>query len=250
MIDMHSHILPGIDDGSDSIQTSLDMLYESRNQGIQTVVATSHCYIKTEEDITAFLEKREKSYNLLMEAIDKEKEELPKIVLGCEVHLDRNISKFENLEKLCIDGTDYILLEMPYGHWNSSLYDAIYSMTLRKMRPVMAHIERFFTHRDDFPNLQELGVVCQVNAESFILPGMGGVINYLVKNRMIQLVGSDMHNTDRRPQRLLPAYKRIERLYGMECVDYLLKNSHMILENRYIKYFDFKKKNIFSRLVK
>ena len=143
MVDIHSHILPGIDDGSESVEMSIQMLRDSMAQGVDTVISTSHCYLREESDIDAFLEKRQKSYDILTKAVQKEKNPLPKIRLGAEVRIDNDVSRFKNLEKLCIEGTNYILIEMSYSKWHQSVYDALYSMTLKNMRPVMAHIERF-----------------------------------------------------------------------------------------------------------
>lgn len=245
---MHSHVLPGVDDGANSVATSLEMLRESWRQGVETVIATSHCYVKKESDINKFIKKRNESYNILMDAIQKQKDEFPDIRLGCEVHLERDISKYEALEKLCISGTNYILIEMPYMHWNTYLYDALYYMTLRGLRPIMAHIERFYNHVNDFSNLTDLDLIYQINAESFLNPNIKKTIPYFFKNRMVHLIGSDMHNMDTRRPRILEAYQKIEYLYGCECVDYLIKNSRMILDNRYLDFFQFKKKNILKRL--
>ena len=238
-----------MDDGSDSVETSIAMLRESWNQGVETVVATSHCHVKQESDIRDFIKKRSDRYKLLMEAVTKIKDPMPDIRLGCEVHLDRDISKYEGLEELAIEGTDYILIEMPYSIWNTYLYDALYSMTLRKLRPIMAHIERFYTHVDEFSNFADLDLIYQINAESFLNTNTRKILPYFFKNNMVQLIGSDTHNTGSRPQRILEAYKKIETMYGSDCVDYLIKNSRMILDNKYIDFYNFKKNNIFKRLV-
>ena len=217
---------------------------------IKKIVATSHCRIKKESDIGVFLEKRKNSYNTLMEAIDKLSEPMPEIRLGGEVLLERDIGNFDRLEELCIEGTDYILIEMPYTMWHEILYDSLYAMTLRKIRPIMAHIERFYVHKDDFNNLLDIDLIYQVNAESFIKKGMRNVIDYFIKNQMVHLVGSDMHNMDTRPQLIPDSYHCIEKTYGPECVDYLIKNSKIVLDNQYIQFFDFKKRSFFDKLFK
>lgn len=249
LIDMHTHILPGIDDGAASVEISIAMLRESWNQGVRTVLATPHCHLKKESDIQAFIKKRDESYNRLKSALEKNHEELPEIRLGCEVRIDRDVSKFDGLEKLCIEGTNYILIEMPYQKWTQSLYDALYYMTLRKLRPIMAHIERFYDHVDEFDNLIDLELLYQINAESFLNSKVLGIMPYFFKNKMVQLIGSDMHNMELRPQKLLKAYQKIEAIYGFECVDYLIKNSNMILDNQYINFFDFKKKSFLQRIL-
>ncbi len=250
LTDVHAHVLPEIDDGAKNVETSLEMLRESKRQGVETVIATSHCYAQTEQDIACFIKKRRESFEILQEAISKSGEKLPEIRLGSEVHLGVDISKFERLEELCIDKTDYILLEMPYRAWNMNLYDAIYGIMLRGMKPVMAHIERFYDHEKEFENLVDLELLYQINADSFVKQGIRRVIPYFFKNRMVQFVGSDMHNTDSRPTNIQNAYQAIEEMYGSECAEYLKKNAELLLENKMPDSALFKKKNILSRVFK
>ncbi len=248
MVDMHSHILPGMDDGSKSVEMSIEMLKKSKEQGIDIVVATPHCNLKREEDIYYFLKRRERSYKLLMEAINKENEELPEIRLGCEIHFSRDISNFEGIEKLCYENTNYMLIEMPYNYWNSVLFDYLYAITIKGYRPIMAHIERFFAHEREFSILRDMDLLYQVNAESILESKMSKPIAYCFKNNMIHFLGSDMHNNDKRPQKLLSAYRKVEKMYGIECADYIDVNARLILDNDNIGYYQFKKKSIFRRI--
>ncbi len=248
MIDVHSHILPMIDDGSTSIKESIDMLLESKKNGVKTVIATPHCYVRCEEDIVEFLKKREESYNILMDAISSQEESLPDIKLGCEVHMECDISKFDLIKKLAIDESDYILIEMPYGIWNNELFDILYEITLKNLKPVIAHIDRYFEHKDFFGAFFELDLAYQINASSVIDLKMNSEINYLFENAMVQLIGSDMHNTKTRPTRILQAMERIKKIYGDECADYLCNNSRKLLKNEKIEIYDFKKKNILKRI--
>ena len=123
MIDIHSHILPEIDDGSKNVHMSLEMLKESYNQGVDTVVATPHFYIK-ENTIDVFLEKRNNAYNKLMDFV-KGQENIPDIYLGAEVYFFNGISKMENIEKLTINNSKYLLLEMPFNKWNSRVFQEV-----------------------------------------------------------------------------------------------------------------------------
>jgi len=250
MVDIHSHVLPGIDDGAPDVETSIRMLRQSKENGVETVIATSHCYIKHEDDIKIFLKKREESYKALVNAMEKCDEELPDVKLGCEVNLSRDISKFDLLEKLCVEGTDYILIEMPYNYWDEVLFDAIYYITLRKMKPVMAHIERFFRHSNKFESLLDLDIFYQINADSVLEPKMNRFMSASFKNEIVKFIGSDMHNTEARPTQILKAYDKIAKIYGVGCADYLMENSYRLVENREVDSFVFKKKNIFTRFGK
>ena len=247
MVDIHSHILPGIDDGSESVEMSIQMLRDSMAQGVDTVISTSHCYLREESDIDAFLGKRQKSYDILTQAVQKEKNPLPKIRLGAEVRIENDVSRFKNLEKLCIEGTNYILIEMSYSKWHQSVYDALYSMTLKNMRPVMAHIERFFANEKEFENLRDIDLAYQINADSFLNPADRKAVAYLLRRGMANVIGSDMHNTTVRVQRLKAAYEKIEKDFGSECARYFEQNSYSIPNNEDLEYSGFKKLGFFEK---
>ena len=126
MIDFHSHFLPNIDDGAKNLDESLEMLRISKKSGVDTVVSTSHCYaFDGSSSIQSFLEKRQLAYSQVSSAIQDSNELYPEIVLGCEVHLVHNLSTFPELPLLCIQNTDYILLEMPSSEWKDEDFEEI-----------------------------------------------------------------------------------------------------------------------------
>ena len=247
MIDFHSHILPQIDDGAQNIKMSLDMLSESYRQGVRTVVATPHCYIANEYDIDIFLEKREKSYNILKKAMAEDGRDLPEIVLGCELQISKNVYHFEKLRPLCIENTDYILVEMPYGKWTEDCYDYLYELTLKGMRPIMAHIERFIGKKKDFHNLYSLDLLYQVNADSFLSPFVKRHLPDLFEKGIIQLLGSDMHNTTRRATHMKNAVERIVNGYGDGLVNYLMTNARKVINNESVEILRFEKMSFFRK---
>ncbi len=248
MIDFHSHILPNIDDGAENVKVSLDMLSESYSQGVRTVVATPHCYIANEYDIDVFLEKREQSYNTLKIAMAADNRKFPEIVLGCEIQVSKNVHHFDKLRPLCIENTDYILIEMPYGRWNEDCYDYLYELTLKGMRPIMAHIERFIGKKKEFYNLYSLDLLYQVNADSFISPLMRKYLPDLFEKGTLQLIGSDMHNTTRRSTHMKGAIERIIKGYGRDRVKYLMDNAERVLNNEQIEIVRFEKMPFFKKL--
>ena len=164
MIDFHSHVLPNIDDGAHNIEMSIEMLRESKRQNVKTVVATPHCYITDEDKLEHYIKKREEKFLELKKAMEETGEELPEIKLGCEVRMMKEIEDIELLRPLCIENTDYILIEMPSGKWNVNDYDALYRISLKGMKPIMAHIERFWDQKDEFYNLYSLELLYQINA--------------------------------------------------------------------------------------
>ena len=110
MIDFHTHVLPGIDDGSRGTDMSMQMLETSYNYGIDVMVATPHFYIR-HTDVEGFLRHRNDSYRALMHKAKSRNTPIPDIRLGAEVFYFTGISALEDLDKLCIEGTKYLLLE-------------------------------------------------------------------------------------------------------------------------------------------
>ena len=123
MVDFHTHILPGIDDGSPDTDTSLKMLESLYQQGVDKVVLTPHFYI-TRDNMKNFLRRRTQAAQALISAA-KNRENLPKAVIGAEVLLFPEISGMDNLDKLCIEGTNYMLIEMPFAKWSNVTYDSL-----------------------------------------------------------------------------------------------------------------------------
>lgn len=233
MIDFHSHILPGIDDGADCVETSLEMLRKSKEQGVSQIVATPHFYYGA-MTVEAFLENRQRAYETLCEAMRGE--DLPKLHLGCEVHLDARMPEMEGLEKLCLEGTNVILLEMPYGLWQSWMNDAIYHIIAkRKLVPVIAHVDRYQAMLKQFERLQTLlsmEVIVQLNAEAFLSWRMNRTLKKILRLNRPLVLGSDMHNLTTRPSRMDEAGKKIEKKFGTEILQSMKENAVCLLENR------------------
>lgn len=243
MIDFHSHILPAVDDGAKDVQTSLEMLKAAYNDGIDTVVSTSHIYIEEESDIDEFITVRNRAYCKLCEAMKADGGDFPEIRLGSEVRLKPHISNYESIKKLAIEGTDYILLEMPYSGWTQNHYEAIYDIGVMGLRPIMAHIERFWNFRSEFGNIKSAGAIFQVNADPFLHKPMRKLLLGLYNDNYIHLLGSDMHNMDERKNNLKVAYEIIRSRYGGDYADYTQNNASAVLANEGIN-----KKHTFPKL--
>ncbi len=231
MIDFHSHILPGIDDGAADVQMSLDMLYESFNQGVRIVVATPHCMLKSEEELDIFLKKRKEAYDLLVAAMIEDEREFPELRLGCELRVPEEFGAMDRLGELCIEGTNYILCEMSYRKWNMNHYDFLYALTLKGLRPIMAHIERYADKKKELPNLLSLDLLYQVNAGSFSDRQTKRYIPYLFQMGAVQLIGSDMHNLTTRKPDMKSGADAIASAYGKERLEMLLYNAKAVLDN-------------------
>ena len=140
MIDFHSHILPGIDDGAQDIETSLALIEEEKKQGVSTIVLTPHFY-PDRNTPDNFLKEREEAYRKLTS--HPESSTFPNFIKGAEVALTYELPKLEGLEKLCIEGTNLILIELPYHTYNEWVLNALFGISARGLVPIIAHFERF-----------------------------------------------------------------------------------------------------------
>ncbi|MDY4975783.1 MAG: CpsB/CapC family capsule biosynthesis tyrosine phosphatase [Clostridia bacterium] len=233
MIDFHSHVLPGIDDGADSVEESLAMLRRSRDQGVSTVVATPH-YFCDQTDPEAFLSARQKAYDVLKQAMKGEA--LPELRLGCEVHLTKKIPDLALLDQLCIEGTSCILLEMPYELWQPWLNDAVYRVIAsRKLTPVIAHVDRYrpmLTHFEKIEQLLAMEVYVQLNADAFLDWRMRRIVKKLMNLDKPLVLGSDMHNMTDRQTHMQAASKKIVKRFGADALDAMEKNAAFLLKEK------------------
>ena len=232
MVDIHSHFLPEIDDGADSVGCAVEMLADLKKQGVNTVVSTSH-YYERHGSVSEFLQNRAESYNKLKHYITQNVGEYPEIVLGAEVALTPNIAKMEDLEKLCIENTNAILIELPYSGYYEWITYAIYEIISRRnLVPILAHFERFCTSKkalEQLENILALEVMVQVNTESLLYRKSYKVVKHLAKMGKIDVVGSDAHNMSSRKSTFEKGTKRIEKKFGKEYMNQLNQNAKKLL---------------------
>lgn len=249
IIDFHSHIIPAFDDGAADAEMSLKMLQKSRAQGVDTVVSTSHCYPYSNHDVTDFLKGRREGYSVIKSAAQSA--DIPQIILGSEVHLTCDLTRFRDIKRLCIGETDYMLVEMPVSKWNDTTIDMIYKLSISGIKPIIAHAERnIMQDKELLNNLYMLDVLFQVNAESFVMPVFKKFINNMLRSKLLHIVGTDMHNMTTRAPNMDIAVKSIDKRFGPECRDYLMTNAHTILSGGEISYRDmraFSKKSLLRR---
>lgn len=240
MIDFHSHFLPGMDDGAKDTKTAIQMLKTVKNQGVETIVATPHFYCNG-RTVEGFIRKRQASFDHLMKRITEQGEEnnIPEIKLGCEVHLSISLGELEDVDKLCIEGTDYLLLEMPYQLWQPWMYEMIYSIAANfKVKPIMAHIERYADinrNIETYYNLFNMQILGQANADSFLSFGSRRFLSKLIDGNCIHVIGTDMHNMESRPPKMDEAMIKINKKFGSSFVSEIESNSIKILNNVVIK---------------
>lgn len=232
VVDLHSHILPGIDDGSSSLEESIAMLRMEAVQGVQHVVATPHFYPQHDSP-ERFLDRRKQSEILLREKMREEK--LPKLSIGAEVYFFPGISESEALSQLTINEKRYILLEMPKSPWKDSMYRELESIYVKQgLVPIIAHVDRYiapFRTYGILERLEELPVLVQANASFFLNRATRGMALRMLKNGQIHLLGSDCHNLKNRPPRLGEAVEVIQQRLGEQALEYLEHQGLQILND-------------------
>ena len=227
MTDFHSHILPCIDDGSKSLEESLKMLELLAAQGVNRVVATPHFY-PNRNSVDEFLEKRNAAYKLLEPHLTSKH---PQIVLGAEVKFYDGISRLENLESLFIEGTEILLLEMPFERWSEYTVKQLINLSSSGIGTVViAHIDRYiqFQSKVVLEELVRNGILFQVNAESFKQFFEKRKMLKLLKEHLIHFIGTDCHNlTDRAPN-IEVALTAISKKFGEQFLESFINSQNQI----------------------
>lgn len=217
VIDWHSHVLPGVDDGSQNVEESIALLKALASQGVHTVVATPHFYADL-ESVEAFLHRRSESFQSLTESIGSAE---PKILLGAEVRYYPGIRHMEGLERLRIEGSKLLLLEMPHSKWTESTIRELEELSgSRDIIPILAHIERYrsFQLKETWSRLYENGILMQVNAAFFTDFFTKNTALRLLGDGKIHLIGSDCHNMTNRPPLLDRAFQCIAKKFGNDFI--------------------------------
>ena len=196
IIDFHSHVLPGIDDGSRNIDESVKLLDMELEQGVTTVVATPHFYAQ-EVSVNHFLYRRKKAFEETIEHYRPEEKGL-KLICGAEVYYFPGIGTASQLGELTMEGSRVLLLEMPFAQWTESIYEDVRQIIrTQELTVVLAHIERFFQFQKDIRYMEqmlELPVWLQVNGGCFMDWGRRRLFKKILKTGKPLLLGSDCHN--------------------------------------------------------
>ncbi len=214
--DFHSHILPGVDDGSKTIEESLELLRMEAQQGIRRVVATPHFYANHDTP-ERFLRRRAAAWEELQAAMADEAG-LPEVVLGAEVYYFSGISDSEALSQLTIGQNSFIMLEMPRVPWTAHMYREIENIyTKHGITPIIAHIDRYispFRTHGILKQLETLPVLVQANGDFLLRPMTAPMALRMLKEKRIHLLGSDCHDCIRRRPNLGEAVQKIEKRLG------------------------------------
>ena len=210
MLDIHSHFLPKMDDGSKSTEMSMEMLRSSKRQGVTTIVSTSHFYGDSEPP-ERFLRRRNHAYKKLEPLLS---DATPEILLGAEILYYPGISHSESIPQLAIQGTDLIMIEMPFIPWSDKIFDELISLQYNsRLHIILAHVERYqsIQKRDMYESLFEQPFYFQCNAEAFDSFRSRRLALRMMDNGLLHFLGTDCHNTDKRPPNMDEAKKTVEK---------------------------------------
>ena len=140
MIDIHTHVLPGLDDGSGSLEESLWLGHVLARQGVKLFAATPHFYA-TQESPQDFLRRRERAEHQLFLHWPQE---FPPFLMGAEVRFFDGMSRTQELPLLVLEGTNLLLLEMPFSPWSSRMVEEVLEIQERRgLQVLLAHVERY-----------------------------------------------------------------------------------------------------------
>lgn len=235
MIDLHTHLLPGIDDGPRTLQESLDLLNMAKNDGIKHIVLTPHRF-KTKE-LNANPGDIINAYNQLIKKFKG-----INLYIGSDIALTSNLDEELNPEDatLFLNSSSYFLLELPEDILPPNILDLLYKIQLKGFIPIITHPERcyyFEEHPEILVPFIDKGILIQLTADALFNPKTKEFADKILKHNMVHFISSDAHSRQR-PPILSKAYEYIARSYSEDMAKALfINNPQAVLDNEPIPAF-------------
>lgn len=243
MVDIHSHIINNVDDGSKSLDESIEILKDLISQGVSHVIFTPH-YNKYKWDVPK--EKADYGFNEIKKAVLERGLNI-EVFLGNEIYYKNKDSFIERLEEKkyhTLADSSYFLLELSTMGSVDDGVDACYEIGLERLVPIIAHVERYpyFYEENELYTLKSLmknGALLQVNCDG-ILSDKNNIsykfAHFLLENRAVSFVASDVHNMTNRPCMMEDAYDTVSSLYGEDyAYEIFVENPMRVIKNQFIK---------------
>ena len=230
MIDIHTHVLPGVDDGSESMDMSLDMLSIAAQSGVHTLVATPHCNIPDEYDNYAD-EELSARWDALRSAVSEA--EIPiRLCRGMEIFATEDLPELLDQRRVwTLNDTDYFLIEFSFGEDPDFCRHILRRCSERGYRPIIAHPERYF-FLQDYPQIAyewcTAGYGLQLNKGSPLGrfgPAVRDTAINLLNHGLIACMASDAHHPYRRSTHMGEIRRFLEETYGEDCMYLLLEEN-------------------------
>lgn len=242
MLDIHSHIIPGIDDGSKNIEMSLEMIRIAAHDGIKNIIATPHYY-------TGYFEKNysyvEEYVGFLNDKVKKEELNI-NILPGQEIFIDSHtLNNFNEGIIATLNYSKYILVEFEMDKFNESSMDILYELRLRGIEPIIAHPERYIYVVDNPSFLNKFideSYAFQINSGS--ITGAFGknvakTAEILIQHGICSFVASDAHSINKRSPKMSKALDMVKEKNEMSY-ETILNNFEALLSNKNL-YFNYEK---------
>ena len=239
IVDIHCHILPGVDDGASSMEETVSMLEQAVADGITTMIATPHYHLGRK---VASYDMVETAYQDVLSEIEKRK--LPiRIYLGNEIFCsDTAIEDIAQKKAHTMDGTRYILLEFHPGNSYRDIRHGVHTAIEEGYIPIVAHAERYQALAEDIERVDELvqmGCYIQLNAADIM--GAEGfrmkqLCKKLLKEELVHFVATDAHKSEgRRTPKLCKCVSYIEKKYGKDYAKAIFETNPMcVLQDKYL----------------
>ncbi len=231
-IDIHTHILPGVDDGSKSMDETMKMIKIALEQGIKTIIATPHYVVGRENTPVEELQ----AIKDTVEAEARKLDENMRIYLGNEIfYSDSVIEKLNSKKALTIANSNYVLVEFSYNELYSVMYRGLDRLVRSGYIPILAHVERYldlYKNERHISEMMELGCYMQMNCNSLIGGRFNSRVTYnkqLFKNGMIHFLGSDCHDSKVRIPNIEKAVDALLKKCKEEMVYQIVYENPLIL---------------------
>lgn len=240
--DIHTHILPDIDDGSADIDISLILLEELEEQGVTHVAFTPHFYSQNfdmkigvsmmGETIEQYLDRRLHCFKMVSNAYEGDM----RFTYGCEVYMSENLLEADDLSFFCYRNTNFMLVEMPYDsnfppeqiEWLNALIHHY------RIVPILAHIERYpilIKNPYMLETLVNMGCMAQVNTEGLYTRFLGKKLIKLINMGFVHFIGSDTHSTIRGCD-YGRGYRILDKNCPPEVISRIIQNGRMLFMQR------------------
>lgn len=238
MIDIHNHILFGVDDGAENVEDSMNLIKEEVAKGVSHIILTPHLKHKT----NYFPDKIIHNFNELKENVIKERIDI-KLYLGNEIYVDSDFYDIlETREFNTLAGSDYILIEFSLTNTPENIAEICYEIKIKGYMPIIAHVERYSVFYGNEQLLKDVlaeGALLQVNASTVInKEGKESkkFADNLLKRGLVSFIASDVHNTTSRKFFLDKAYHKVSKVCGKEYAEKIFRlNQLKIIENMSIE---------------
>ncbi|MBT2259245.1 tyrosine-protein phosphatase [Priestia megaterium] len=235
MIDIHSHILPGVDDGALTIEDAISIAKLAVDEGITKIIATPHhqngTFFNRKQDIL----KRVKELNYVLQRENISLEVLP----GQETRIYGSLlDDFKKGDILALNHTNYLFVELPSGHIPRYTEQLLFDVQLKGLTPIIVHPERnaeFMENPEKLFNLVKKGTLTQVTSSS-LTGHFGKKIQkfsmQLIEANLTHFIASDAHNTSTRNFRIRESISKIHKEFGIQTVYYFQENAELLIQGQ------------------